>query len=137
MVGRCRLHPLLASLLGVWFALLSVVPTTLRPCVMHVDAYHEQAAPDGQSAHDGHAAHGAHGAPASTPDTPAPIHPCNCLTSCCDAPVAQQSSAVRLREKPVLPATSRRPAPAREHPRALFAARLLPFANGPPLLIHG
>lgn len=137
MIARGPLHPLLASLLGVWFALLSGVPTTLRPCAMHGAQYHEQAVPDGQAAPDGHAAHGAHGAPASTPDTSAPIHPCDCLTGCCDAPVARQTLAMRLRDTPVIDAASRPLVPASERPRALFAARLLPFANGPPLLIHG
>jgi hypothetical protein len=134
MTGCRRLHPVLASLLGVWFALLSVVPTALRPCVMHVAVPGGQTAHDLQSGHDGHAAHGA---PASTPDTSTPIHPCDCLTGCCDAPVARQALAVRLRETPVLSAALRPPVPAPERPRSLFAARRLPFANGPPLLIHG
>jgi hypothetical protein len=137
MLGRRRLHPLFASLLGVWFALLSVVPTALRPCVMHVAAPSGQSTHDLPSEHNGHAAHGSHGAPASAPDTPAPIHPCDCLTGCCDAPVARQSLAVRLRETPALSAAPRPPAPTPERPRTRFAARLLPFANGPPVLIHG
>jgi len=147
MPRRSRAHRLSSTLLGAWFVLFSVAPQSWRPCPMHGPG---EAAEHG-SAHsavpmDANAVPTAgmqceHARPAS-PAAPAPTrapmapHPCDCPPSCCfvpsvallHRPLQLDLAPLRVVERATLPPVTR---------RISSSARLLPFANGPPVVTAG
>ncbi|MBK6495408.1 MAG: hypothetical protein KA226_10670 [Gemmatimonadales bacterium] len=111
----------IASLSGVWFVLFTLLPGSLRPCPMHPGA-HGSPAPMEMAGHHHHA---------PTPPMPDAHDGCDCLVTCCAFPAMPAEPApivARVVALPHLPPASATPslAPTR--------ARLLPFANGPPVL---
>jgi hypothetical protein len=136
MLPRTRLRRPLASLIGAWFALFSAVAPVAVPCPMGHGAHAtaEDAATSAAQLTDAHAMHAEHGIPTGqqeSSDTPAPLHPCDCATSCCSAP------SVVLPHVPVTVATvttapAAPPVYAAPLVRAASRTLLLPFAQGPP-----
>jgi len=135
-----------SALLGTWFALFSVAPSSWRPCPDH--------GLGGEMAHGamthGTMAHGTmhmapgpeceHAAAAASAPTKAPrhqpTHPCDCPPSCgmvstvarVERPAVLSAVLVVVKAQ-VVPRTSERAAPERP--------RLLPFASGPPPPVLG
>lgn len=126
------------TLLAFGVALQGAMPLAMRVCAMHAS---DRAAPvHAEQTAAEHAEHAHHthtslpndvAAPTDAP-TDAPVHGCDCLTDCCGVP----TFALTGRAAP--PAASMRASSTAAHPnpappRTTPAARLLPFANGPPL----
>ncbi len=149
MLRRSRTHRVISLLAGAWLALFSMVPNVWRPCPMHAAGHETAATAMGHAgmheteraaaeslAYANAIAPREHAVPAPTPGRPTAPRPCDCTTNCCglpaflriDHPVQLQTPPLRIAERLATP-----PAP----PHAPWRARVLPFANGPPVVIAG
>jgi len=166
MFRRTHSHRLSSTLLGTWFALFTVAPTSWRPCPVHGPGEAAGHSPAQATAHTADAgdmaemqcAHASAAPPAAPPAEPpaepqgaslgaslgatprehAPVapHPCDCPPGCCCIPAVAlihqllqlDAATLRVADKPTLPPATRDVA-SRE--------RLLPFANGPPVVTAG
>jgi hypothetical protein len=112
----------LATLLLVWFALVTVEPVALHACPVH--GWASAAATDD---HGGHAPV----APAHSDDGDGQ-HQCACIGDCAAAPAAAGLPATRV---VLFDAATRRVqvvVPSAESPSATAPEFLRPYANGPP-----
>ena len=147
MSRRSLSHRLSSSLLGAWFALFSVAPQSWRPCPMHgpgEDAGHgaaHAAAPVAAApspAAEMQCEHGQAMPPAAPAPHRAPMapHPCDCPPNCCCIPaVALLHQSLQLDHAPLQEVETAVLQPPTRH--ASSSARLLPFANGPPVVTAG
>jgi hypothetical protein len=125
MRNRSSLWRTLGALMALW-----VCAVQMEPAALHVCAKHSPAAIDSVEQPSAHH----HGSPADAPSTEeeSTSECCTCPDGCALAVAVQVPVASEL----VIPATraivSRAPAP-RVEVRPASAARLLPFANGPPI----
>jgi hypothetical protein len=134
MLRSGRVLRAVMTLLAFGVALQGAMPFAMRVCAMHGA---DRAAPvHAEHSAAEHAYHTQTSLPsdvAARTDAPtdAPVHGCDCLTDCCGVPTfaltgraAPPAASVRASST----AAHHNPAP----PRTTPAARLLPFANGPP-----
>ncbi|MHB1312141.1 MAG: hypothetical protein ACYC3L_09005 [Gemmatimonadaceae bacterium] len=146
MFGRSPSHRLSSTVLGAWFALFTMAPASWRPCPVHGPgeaAGHSPMQAAAPASHVGamagmQCAHTRVVPPATPPRRGAPVapHRCDCPPGCgCIAaialvhqPLQLGQTPLRVEERPAL-APVQRDVPSRE--------RLLPFANGPPVVAAG
>ncbi|MDQ8155007.1 MAG: hypothetical protein P3B98_10130 [Gemmatimonadota bacterium] len=147
MRRRSLLHRWSAALVGSWFVLTSVAPSSWRPCPTHalgeVVAHGEVhwSAAAGRAEQQPAVSMDCHQAPADAasapptvpgpPNEPAP-HPCDCPPGCSTVPVVAKLDRIAIVASP----SERFVEPVPTAPVARVGAerpRLLPFANGPPL----
>ena len=138
MLRRTRVSRLLAAVLAVWLAAITVEPTALHVCAMHPDGAMAPSsaglsAPSVLQTHgDMLASHGAHPATDADATTPGAGHACTCLGQCCGAsPMALGDYGPVLR----FAATVAPPRPGYSaHERVVaWEDFLLPFGTAPPI----